>query len=220
MGLFLSLSGVIGKSQNEVETSLANYAKLAGGGFQRETVPNEHRNLCVLKESNGNTSVFYPAYYLEWDKSSEYISKELNAPVFSFHIHDGDLWMYVLYFNGEIVDQFNPTPDYWNDGISQQEIDAWKGNAAIIEKYVPGVKSESVQNYLSRWDLDEKNKKAYENDQFVNEDWQLIDFMKKVGLAIPIDDDGNPLGTVYKFWTKELNQPLNQVSPKKWWKFW
>ena len=120
MGMFLSLSGIIGKTQNEVEQSLLNYTKLAGGGFQKENLQEVHQNFCVVREVNGNTSVLYPSGYLEWDKSSAFISKELNTTVFSFHIHDADLWMYVLYFNGEIVDQFNPIPDYWDDEISDE----------------------------------------------------------------------------------------------------
>jgi len=60
---------------------------------------------------------------LEWDESSAFLSRELQAPVFSFHIHDGDLWMYILHVNGLAVDQFNPVPDYWDDQISSEEID-------------------------------------------------------------------------------------------------
>ena len=215
MGMFLSLSGIIGKTQSDVERSLTNYTKFAGGGFQKESLKNEHNNFCVIKETNGNTTIFYPSGYLEWDKSSEFISKELNAPVFSFHIHDGDLWMYVFYVNGKIVDQFNPIPDYWDENINQEEIDSWKGNAETVEEYVPKLKSESIRKYLLRWDLDKEGQKAYDGDQFMNEDWQIIDFMNKISLPYPLDDNGNPLGTVYRLWTKELKLDSKQAPPKK-----
>ncbi len=40
----------------------------------------------AMNGNNNNTTIFYPYAYLEWDKSSEFISGELNAPVFSFHV--------------------------------------------------------------------------------------------------------------------------------------
>lgn len=219
--MFLALSGVIGKSQKEVEQSLANYATQAGGGLQKENLSSDHKNFCVIQETNGNTTVVYPDHYLEWDKSSAFLSKELNAPVFSLHIHDGDLWMYVLYVNGHIIDQFNPIPEYWDDSISQEEIDSWKGNASLIAQHIPNVTPQSIQNYLIRWEIDMDGQKAYEDDQYMNEDWQLLDFMRKVGLPYPLDGHGNPLGTVYNLWTKEIKQPaVQQTPPKKWWKFW
>jgi hypothetical protein len=46
-----------------------------------------------------------------------------------------------------------------------------------------------------RWAIkNEDNDKAYQDDEFTNEDWQLTDFMKKVGLLYPIDNEGNPMG--------------------------
>jgi len=205
MGMFLSLTSVIGKTQNEVEKSLTNYANSVGGGLEKENLSVENDNCCVIEEANGNTTVFNPYAYLEWDKSSEFISKDLNAPVFSFHIHDGDLWMYVLFVNGEVVDQFNPIPDYWDENIDEEEIESWKGNTAVVTKYITNVKKEDIERYLIRWDLEaEVNEKAYPNDEFTNEDWQLLDFMKRLELPYPLDDNGNPKGQIYKLWTKEL----------------
>jgi hypothetical protein len=204
MGTFLSLSGVIGKTQNDVVNSLTNYARSVDGGLQQENLNAENDNCCIIEEANGNTTIFYPNGYLEWDKSSEFISKDLSVPVLSFHIHDGDLWMYVLYFKGQIVDQFNPIPDYWDYNVSHEEIESWKGNASIVAKSVTGVKQADIEKYLVRWNLEEENTKAYPDDMFTNEDWQLIDFMKKLRLPYPLDENGNPKGQVYKLWTREL----------------
>ncbi len=112
MGMFLSMSGVIGKTKNEVKLSLAKYAGSVGGTFLKENLSIRDSNCCVIEEANGNTTILYPDDFLEWDNSSKFISKDLNAPVFSFHIHDGDLWMYILFVDGINVDQFNPIPDY------------------------------------------------------------------------------------------------------------
>jgi hypothetical protein len=105
MGNFLAFSSVIGKTKDDVVASLADYAKSVRGGLQPE---NNTKDGCAVIEENNNTTVLYPTAYVEWDNSSEFISKKLKATVFSFHIHDGDLWMYVLYHNGKIVDKFNP----------------------------------------------------------------------------------------------------------------
>ena len=168
MGMFLSLTSVIGKTENEVLNSLANYAKSVGGGLEKENLLIEHDNCCVIAEANGNTTIFNPYAYLEWDKSSEFISEDLSAPVFSFHIHDGDLWMYVLFVNGEQVDRFNPLPDYWDDNTSKEEMESWKGSAQTVSKYISNIKPADIEKYLVRWDLDAENEKAYPEDEFVN----------------------------------------------------
>jgi hypothetical protein len=230
MGNFLALSGVIGKTHNEVFTSLTNYANSIGGGIQEDnTLNSDNDNCCIIEEANGNTTIFYPAGYIEWDDSSEFISRELNAAVFSLHIHDGDLWMYLLYNNGKVVDQFNPIPDYWDENITEEEIESWRGNASVVTKYVCYIKPKDIENYLVRWNLDEEESaKAYPTDEFTKEEWQLVDFMTKLKLPYPLDDNGNPKGQTYKFWTEKLRlKPATKTTTNKtetkdktWWKFW
>lgn len=229
MGMFLSLSGVIGRSENQVADALKKYAVSVDGSLEKLKLHAGKENCCVLSELNGNTSIAYPNDYLEWDDSSAFISRELQAPVFSFHIHDGDLWMYVLYADGLAVDRFNPIPDYWEE-IGEEEKTSWKGEAGTIIKYVNQVKKEDIEKYLTFWNTDpEEQQKAYPDDKYGNEDWQLLDFMRKLGLPYPFDDDVEPAGTTYQLWTKTL--PLQQHSAedtlnsdgqtkKPWWKFW
>jgi hypothetical protein len=205
MGMSLALSGIIGKTPAEVVQSLKDYAVLNGGGLEpADHLDIDQENCCIIGQSGKGVTVHYPYYYSEWDMTSEYLSRELKAPVFSFHIHDGDLWMYVLYVNGEIADQFNPVPDYWDEETGKEEIQAWKGNGLKVSHLVDGLLARDIERYLVRWDLDADQAKAYPEDTFENEGWQLLDFMGKLGLAYPLDDDRNPLGQVYKLWTKEL----------------
>lgn len=215
---------------------MINYAKTVNGGVQKEeNINSDNDNCCIIEEANGNTTVFYPDGYIEWDDSSEFISKELNASVFSFHIHDGDLWMYLLYNNGKVVDQFNPIPDYWDANLSEEEIESWKGNAGILTKHVHYIRPGEVEKYLVRWDLEEEeNSKAYPTDEFAKEEWQLVDFMSKLKLPYPLDDGGNPKGQTYKLWTDKLKLERQQANNstiaksiktennegKPWWKFW
>ena len=76
--------------------------------------------------------------------------------VFALHIHDEDLWMYILFSNGERVDQFNPIPDYWNASLPADERRAWAGSAAVVAQTWPGVAPESIDNYLFEWDLEKR----------------------------------------------------------------
>lgn len=231
MGTFLSMTSIVGKTKDEVVNSLTKYAKSVGGGLQKAALSVDRNNCCVIEEAVGNTSVLYPLAYLEWDSSSEFISGDLKAPVFSFHIHDGDLWMYLFFVNGKVVDQFNPVPDYWDEDLSEEEIQSWKGNATAIAKYIPSVRAADIKKYLARWDLDAKESvQAYPDDEFAQEDWQLLDFMKKLGLPYPLNDDGTARGETYKLWTKDLSLQAqkakqqsgssNTNSNKPWWKFW
>lgn len=231
MGTFLALSGIIGRTREEAVQVLSSYAASVGGGLLREDVWERHDNFCVLEEADGNTTVLYPDGFLGWDEASSFLSKELKTAVFSLHIHDGDLWMYTLYADGEVVDQFNPVPDYWEE-VSAEERESWKGSARTVAQYVPGLDPKSIENYLTSWDLDADGEKAYPDDQYENEDWQLLDFMCRLKLPYPLNDEGRAKGTVYKLWTREL--PLNNQTGKQpmaaqastgsrqkpWWKFW
>ncbi|MBX2924362.1 MAG: hypothetical protein KF746_19325 [Chitinophagaceae bacterium] len=136
----------------------------------------------------------------------------------------------VLYKDGEVIDQFNPIPDYWDANISDEEIGSWKGNAKTIAELFPFIKTSDIDKYLVRWDLEEEEpSKAYSTDEFTKEDWQLVDFMTKLKLPYPIDDNGNPKGQTYKLWTSQLKLVTQQSkselkhetkSKKPWWKFW
>ncbi len=246
MGLFITLSCIIGKSGSEVEESLTRYAEMNGGGLQLGYIDKADPNLCTINYNGSNTTICYPYGFIEEDRSSEFISRELNAPVFVIHVHDGDLWMYLFYNNGILVDQFNPIPDYWDENLSEEEIDSWKGNADKLASQIPGLKAEKITNYLTRWDLEKNGEKAYEDDLFKSEDWQFLDFMNKLDLPWSMDDNGEPIGNTYRLWTFDKPQPkqpekernyepkvidVNEPAPaldvpyegefkKKWWKFW
>lgn len=160
MGLFMSMSGVIGKTKEDVEKCLKEFAKNNGGDLLKENLDNENPKFCVINEKNGNATVFYPSGFNEFGDVSKYISEKLNCPVFFFHIHDGDLWLYFLYNKGILVDQFNPIPDYWDDSLSEVEINEQKGNAKLISELIPSVKIEDINKYLIRWNLEDDDKKA------------------------------------------------------------
>jgi hypothetical protein len=205
MGIFLSISGVINKQEHEVEEILRRYAQSVEGNLVGGEVEEDHPNLTIISAQDANTTVLYPNDFVEWDDASIYLSKELQTSVFSFHIHDEDLWMFQLFYNGELVSRFNPVPDYWQDVISEQELLSWKGDASQVAKYVAGLKAESIEKYFVRWDDLGEEDLAYVGDEFEYGDcWQLVDFMSKLGMQYPIDEEGNVKGKPYMLWTKQF----------------
>ncbi len=210
MGLFISLSGVINKTIEEVQESLHRFASSAQGGFEESDVEEDHPNLCVAGQRASHTTVLYPNDFVEWDDASAFLSKDLQTSVFSFHIHDEDLWMFQLFHHGELITRFNPIPDYWQEDLSEAERESWQGNAAAVSSYVPGLQREDIEKYFIRWnwddtDEDEEELKAYPQDEFEYGDcWQLLDFMDKLSLEYPIDEEGKIHGKKYKLWTRQL----------------
>jgi hypothetical protein len=195
MGLFLALNSVVGGTSAEVVSALSEFSGKHSGHLR----PKERdATLMVIAAGKAGVTVFYPSEFLAWDDAAEFLSVRLGKQVFSFHIHDGDLWMFHLYVGGEMVTAFNPIPDYWGDVSDEEEM---RGDAAIVVQHVPGVTAASIERYLVRWDLDADSPgKAYPDDEFlIGTDWQLCDFMKKLGFVYPIGADGQPLGECFSF---------------------
>lgn len=199
MGLFLAGSGIVGRDSTAVESSLANFASTNAGAFEKRVGTTDDPNIGVMAAGGQNTTILYPRDFMFWDDLSQHLSKELQAPVFSFHIHDGDLWMFVLFDKGEWVDAFNPLPDYWEE-LDPAERTRWTGDALAVCRCVPGLNPASIKNYFVEWtpELEDSRTKAYPDDEFpYGSDWQLTDFMRRVGLRYPLRDDGNPDGPTF-----------------------
>lgn len=219
----MSFASVVGRSRNEVERSLRNYALSVGGGLERnDSLSVGESNFCSIYEADGNTTVFNPIDW-DWEVMSAFISRELESAVFCLHIHDSDLWMYMLYVNGEQVDQFNTIPDYWDE---DEELDSWKGDAGMVAKYAGGA---DISKYLIHWDENTRSEdKTYPDDEHGQEGEQLFDVMRRLKLPNPLDDEGQPKGQTFIFWTdkvplvtSQLRKQYGKAEEKKaWWKFW
>lgn len=236
MGLFLALNSIIGKSAADVAGSLDKFARKSGSKLEPVDSAPEAGQACSILESNGNTTVLFPDHFMQWDDAAAFLSEDLHTPVFSFHIHDGDLWMYVLYVDGKDADQFNPIPEYWDDTIGQEEMDLWKGDAETLAIYLPHIQAETIVNYLVHWDEDmDTTKKAYPDDEYHFEDQQLFDFMRRLQLPVPFNDHFEPLGNIYLLHMNEDAEDMSSSGQghaadtsipdpggkkKPWWKFW
>ncbi|MGL6076414.1 MAG: hypothetical protein ACRC8S_19855 [Fimbriiglobus sp.] len=200
MGTFVSASGVIGADHEAVERSLTSHVTRHGGVFERYlALPDRH--IAVITEGGPNTTILWPREINDWDSLSQHLSQELEVPVFSFHIHDGDLWMFVLYHRGEEVTQFNTMPDYWEE-LAPEEKASWAGDAQAICRQIPGLSPDSIKNYLVEWTeaITNSGTKAYPDDEcYYGDEWQMTDFMNRLGLRYPLSATGHPDGKTYKF---------------------
>jgi hypothetical protein len=194
MGLFLAMSGVNEATIPAVEAALTAYASEKGLTFKPASSGNPE-DVLRMAESGNRCTIIYPGDFVEWDGVSAFLSLKLQTSVMSLHIHDGDLWMYTMFDKGKKVDQFNSIPDYWGE-LSEDEAKQWKGNAVAVAEHWPSLRAESIERYLVTWDLDDDDPgKAYPDDEFAyGTDWQVVDFMRKLGLTYP-----GSAGRMYEF---------------------
>ena len=65
--------------------------------------------------------------------------------------------------------------------------DRLKGDARIIAGQFH-VEQASIERYLVRWSADTMDEKAYQDDEYGYEDWQMVDFMRKLGYPYDFDE--------------------------------
>lgn len=196
MGLFLQIAIMPGCKKEEVSAFVkvvaekyshpfGTSAKLSGMQYDiADLFPEE----CKYKQyENGTSILFNNRRCVGYGDLAEAISKESGKVVLLLYIYDGDYWAYELYDNGEKIDQFDPIPDYFGE-VSEEVIRMSKGNADIIAKYF-SVNKADIEKYLIFWSYGRLNNKAYEDDEFEYCDWQMADFMRKLGYPYGFEED-------------------------------
>ncbi len=236
MGLFLSMSGVIGTSLGDVRKALEDFASANSGGCELSTGTLGDGNVGFLTCVGANATILYPDGFCEWDDASRFLSKTLGRPVFSLHIHDGDLWMFLLFRDGQEIGRFNPWPDYW-EKLEPAERARWKGDALLIAQSLPGLAPETVEKYFVEWTDEiagnpEGPRFAYPDDEYPYGDcWQVTEFMRKVGLTYTTGAPGEVQGDTFRLWTKKFHwkrppksaakRPMSATPLRRpWWRFW
>lgn len=189
MGLFLAMSSVAGGSRAEVEACVAAYTETRNGSLEVTSTGLPEDQEARLLESQGGVTFVYPDGFTEWDELSAKLSSDLKKPIFSFHIHDGDLWMFVLFEDGREVAKFNPLPDYWEE-LEPDERAKWLPSADEVARHVPGIRSEQLAPYLVEWPQDGLPGKAQPEDEFGFIDWQVVDFMRQLRFGFPEPGQG------------------------------
>jgi len=199
------MSSVIGADHLRVEEALRAFAVAREGELTPFAGPMQMGCLVLTDGPSGVTAMYPPRFY-QWDKASAFLSRQLGVPAFSFHIHDGDFWMFTLFADGQVVTRFNAMPHYFDP---EEDAASWRGDPQVVARLVPGVSAENIENYLVQWDFDYTALgKAYPDDEFKYGDcWQLCDFMKRLGLNYPVDHRGKVTGTIYRFHVVDRRGP-------------
>jgi hypothetical protein len=189
MGLFIGGSAVPKVTVARVREALGRLAARGPVRDLDEGLGDLSVDGTAFAEVNGNTTAVYPDGFVEWDEVSKYLSTTLQQPVISFHIHDGDLWMFVAYSGGDEAARFNPVPDYWDRRINEAEFSRWAGDAASMAGLFPDLQAEAIGEYFVRWTPDllaNGPTFAYPDDQAAYGNcWQLADFLRRCGFGFP-----------------------------------
>jgi hypothetical protein len=228
VGTSLSLSGVFGASADDVVRALKKYAARKWLYFELLEGSANGEGVGMIAEGNGACTVLYPYPFYNADDVSRRLSNQLKTAVFSLHIHDGDLWMLYAYDNGKEVSWFNSYPDYWFD-LEEAEQARCVGDAAVIAR-LANLPMESIQNYfvLRNHEASLPAGKAYESDEYENCDpWQMLDFMRRVGLPFPEADNEQPAKRPIYLHKKKppvqagrAIQTAQTPANRPWWKLW
>lgn len=183
MGLFLETAIIKGRGLFPVKKYLYNItAKDNSYGI----VPEE----CIMLTSKAGTTLQFNEDTTGFEKLASALSKEANGTVLLCYIYDDDFWGYYLYDNGQEKDVFCPIPDYFGD-VSEEEVLKMAGNAEVLSE-IFNVPSGRVCRYLYFWEDLEGNpgEKAYPDDKYGYDTWQMYDFIKALGFAVPEDSGG------------------------------
>lgn len=191
MGLFLQTAVIPDCSEDEVKNAVAAVAEtysqeletLGSDDAPEYPIINLIPDECRYQASERGVCILFNEDCIGYEALAGAVSKELGNAVLLLYIYDGDYWGYFLYDNGAEIDRFVPMPDYFEE-VSEADMQQMKGNADVIAKYFH-VDKDSFEKYLVFWTgdmMDDYSAKAYEDDEFGQcEDWQMTDFMRKLG---------------------------------------
>jgi hypothetical protein len=175
MGLFLETGILKSCSRQKAEELLRTWAATR----QSAIIPSD----CQMEEQNGGVvMVLNDGSLFEGNEAFfKFVSAEIAGPVLSLYIYDGDYWGYSLFSSGREIDEFSPMPNYFEEA-DEAALQKVKGNSRIVADCFD-VPEDRIRNYLVTWteEMLEGEGKAYEEDEYGYQDWQLCDFMKKLG---------------------------------------
>lgn len=82
------------------------------------------------------------------DKLAKQLSKQLSCGVFSWNVHDDDVFYYTLFEDGKRRDEFNSIPDYL-EPVSKAEKNRLRGKPeALVQYCLPGIGFSKVLEVL------------------------------------------------------------------------
>ncbi len=190
MGLFLETVIIPGCKEAEARSIVKAVEEAYSNQENDEAayqITELYADQCQYREYANGVSILINEECIGYDDLAEAISSDYGKVVMLLYIYDGDFWAYALFDNGELVDKFNPQPDYFEE-VSEEVIEASKGNADVIAKYFH-VERADIEKYLVRWedDLGDMEDTAYD-DEFGYGEWQMADFMRKLGYPYEFEE--------------------------------
>ena len=160
--------------------------------------PMTEDDVVVFPAVNGWTTVSWPTYFSDLP-AVEFVSRDLGTVASTVRVHDGDYWTHSLFRNGDVLDRFATTPDYFTDDpaeIARLTV-KYAGQPAVVAEAV-GRPAEQIAPYFARVDLadteDEEGYhveepelgKAFPDDEHELADpWVFVDFWRRLGPRYP-----------------------------------
>ena len=80
----------------------------------------------VSPSAGGWVGVYPEGTRTDLYKLAKQLSKQLSCGVFSWNVHDDDIFYYALFEDGKRRDEFNSSPDYF-DPVSKGEMERLRG---------------------------------------------------------------------------------------------
>ena len=149
--------------------------------------------ISLFKCAGGSTVAFADTVLKDAEGIAKVLSARVPAPVILLSYADDVVWGYNLFESGEEVDRYSSRPNYWQE-LTEEEYARQAGDAARVASVWPDLSADAIAGYLTDKEKvpeDQTSQKAYPDDEHEAWDgWQLTDFMKKLGLSFPFDDEG------------------------------
>jgi hypothetical protein len=173
MGNFIDIGIVKSLTSDLTEEYLGEWEPGSGDSFDHDD--------WEFEDQNGDTVM--AANYMHDESAAffELVSKKTDGVTMHLYIYDSDCWGYHLFDKGCGIDKFRTVPDMFGEGDGEDYL----GNSALVAECF-GVKEDDIKNYFVPWTEEmlekEESTWAYEGDSFAyGVDWQVTDFMKKLG---------------------------------------
>lgn len=125
------------------------------------------------------------------EEVAQHLSRQLEAPVITFMVHDSDILMYQLYDNGQMLDEYNSCPGYFDGDASMEE--ASQADCETLKRYCRSeTTKDELESLLKVWTQAE----ALEGitSKYVFEEQRLVELAKH--LDIPANVVGIDYGDI------------------------
>jgi hypothetical protein len=152
------------------------------GPVEEETETGARRFL-VGPALDGWVSILPSADLPEQLATAQRISEELHAPVVVLNLHNGDVFYYWVFRNGDLVDQYDSNPDYFGEPRSPQELEAVRGHPARWAELLPaGSDPRDVEAILTQTFAADEQKQPDADQLVLWGDEQFYDFARVLGI--------------------------------------